>query len=280
MKAGCTPMEPCDQAPSRLGKLIDTVLCECPDAVVLVAKVVYNIWSPKSTDIFNAAIHDVVAQRAAKGYKVQVVDQSGIGPDNEADGLHPNDAGYAIMADNWFNALEHLPAGWLTTPRDPSNDAHVIDLASCSPAPTLNSSASVLAVVSATSASTTSNAIQGTTPTPTPTLTSQTPTQAVLPSSASSAQTSISNPSSSTTSTSPSTAANSAATELPDALLSVTSASTSASATARLTNTIGGQLASASKLPTGSATPTSDASRQFAGFSYVLGAVLIGWSLV
>jgi lysophospholipase L1-like esterase len=78
-------------APRRLGKLLDHVLKICPDAVVLVAKIIQaeKTQTRANIQIFNAAVPKVVEKRAMKGFKIAVVDQSVIEPNELVDGLHP-----------------------------------------------------------------------------------------------------------------------------------------------------------------------------------------------
>jgi hypothetical protein len=78
-------------APRRLGRLLDNVLKICPDAVVLVAKIIQaeKTQTRANIHIFNAAVPKVVEKRAKKGFKIAVVDQSVIEPNELVDGLHP-----------------------------------------------------------------------------------------------------------------------------------------------------------------------------------------------
>lgn len=100
-------------APARLGNLIDYVLCEVPDAVVLVGTLILNVVHQTEVDTFNSHIPEVVQQRVDQGYKLQIVDQSQVpGPVY----LHPNDDGYKTMAANYFNAINNLPDNWLDEP--------------------------------------------------------------------------------------------------------------------------------------------------------------------
>lgn len=85
--------EPADDAPHRLGVLMDAILCECPDAVLIVAKVTgqRQLFANLRVDKFNTAIEGVVAERANRGSKVKLVDQSKVAALELADDLHPND---------------------------------------------------------------------------------------------------------------------------------------------------------------------------------------------
>lgn len=115
------PNESYADAPKRLGVLIDYILCECYDAVLLVAELIQDNANQTQTTYFNSKVPDIVAERYKKGYKVRVVNQSGIGGNLLDDGTHPNDAGYSAMAQNWMDAINNLPGDWLTPARDPSS---------------------------------------------------------------------------------------------------------------------------------------------------------------
>ncbi len=97
-------------APARLGHLIDTITAVRPSAYVFVASITrvssgtYESW----TQSYNSAIPGLVSQRAAAGKKVSFVnmhDDSQMTTADLADGVHPNDSGYAKMANVWYNAL-------------------------------------------------------------------------------------------------------------------------------------------------------------------------------
>lgn len=102
-------------APNRLGKLIDTILVTDPQVLLVVAKLV-----PTQTDAenakfqtYNSAIGDLVATRSAAGKHVTLVDMyaafgSGNVPSYLSDNLHPDDAGYKVMADTWFGSMGPL----------------------------------------------------------------------------------------------------------------------------------------------------------------------------
>lgn len=95
---------------------MDEVLCICPGTILVVAKIIHDDNAQPRVDAFNAAIPSLVNYRAAEGYKVALVDMSGIGDPELHDGVHPNDQGYADMAKLWFQALQALPSDWLIAP--------------------------------------------------------------------------------------------------------------------------------------------------------------------
>lgn len=65
--------EPLEEAPDRLAVLVDAVLDAVPAAVVFVAQI-NHVGDYDNIDRFNAAVPGIVEARAAKGYKIQVVD--------------------------------------------------------------------------------------------------------------------------------------------------------------------------------------------------------------
>lgn len=78
-------------APRRLGRLLDEILKVCPDAVVLVAKIVQaqNTQTRANIQIFNDAVPKVVDMWVDKGFRLAVADLSIVGTNELIDGLHP-----------------------------------------------------------------------------------------------------------------------------------------------------------------------------------------------
>jgi lysophospholipase L1-like esterase len=101
-------------APNRLGKLLDSIFMSDPNILVVLAQIV-----PTRTDgtnnavkTYNAAMPNLVSTRVAKGQHIVLVDMYTAFTDDAnykqalfADNLHPNQAGYDLMADVWFEAL-------------------------------------------------------------------------------------------------------------------------------------------------------------------------------
>jgi lysophospholipase L1-like esterase len=104
-------------APMRLATLIDTILAADPDLHLVVAQI-----TPTQTDsenvrvqAYNSAIPSFVAARAKQGKHIHRVDMYGALTANAkyktaylADNLHPNDAGFVVMADAWYAAIGGL----------------------------------------------------------------------------------------------------------------------------------------------------------------------------
>lgn len=106
------------EAPQRLGRLLDKVLAGCPDALVMVAKIIQadNAQTVKNLQAFNDALPALVQERSSRGHKVMVVDQSVIGVAELIDNLHPSYAGYAHMGDIWYDAIKKAFEQRLITP--------------------------------------------------------------------------------------------------------------------------------------------------------------------
>lgn len=104
-------------APSRLGKLIDEITTDAPDALVIVSTII-PIAAPggdQRTQTYNAAIPGLVSARASSGKHVVMADSYAVFSKNanyqtalKADGLHPNSAGYVIIGDTFYAAIGGL----------------------------------------------------------------------------------------------------------------------------------------------------------------------------
>jgi len=100
-----------DQAPTRLGALLDRIRLRVPRARVLVATVPplgKPVWQARVT-AYNAALPPIVETRAKAGAALSLVDVArGLTPADLADGVHPNASGYAKIAAAWYAALRPL----------------------------------------------------------------------------------------------------------------------------------------------------------------------------
>ena len=104
-------------APARLAGLLDQIDASEPGALVVVAQLTPTQDPVLNARIetLNAAIAQQVGALAAAGRHVAVVDMYTpfvTTPDYQnallADRLHPNDAGYAVMANVWYEAIQGL----------------------------------------------------------------------------------------------------------------------------------------------------------------------------
>jgi lysophospholipase L1-like esterase len=101
-------------APNRLGKLLDSIFMRDPNILVVLAQIVPSRTDGTNNAIktYNAAMPALVSSRVAQGQHIVLVDMyTAFTKDANykqsvlADNLHPNQAGYDLMADVWFDAL-------------------------------------------------------------------------------------------------------------------------------------------------------------------------------
>ena len=102
-------------APVRLRALLDTISTARPTASVLVSSIPpigpAHCACQALVDAYNSALPPLVEARAAAGYPVSFVDMAAVSVADLGDGIHPDDVGYAKIADAWYEALQALPAG-------------------------------------------------------------------------------------------------------------------------------------------------------------------------
>ncbi|HTK10531.1 MAG TPA: SGNH/GDSL hydrolase family protein [Ktedonobacteraceae bacterium] len=99
------------QAPARLKALIDKITATLPGVTVLVAEIT-PLAPPREALVvsFNSAIPGIVRAEVAAGKHVRYVDIHDSLSLNDllADKIHPDDAGYTLMANTWYQALYPL----------------------------------------------------------------------------------------------------------------------------------------------------------------------------
>lgn len=102
-------------APSRLGSLLDDIFAKDPDVLVILAQIVptRTDGTNQAVQNYNAAIPELVATRVAAGRHLVLLDMyEAFTRDADyknallIDNLHPNEAGYARMAETWYAELE------------------------------------------------------------------------------------------------------------------------------------------------------------------------------
>jgi lysophospholipase L1-like esterase len=106
--------------PGRLGLLMDSILGADRNLLLVVAQIVPQQRATPDTlntqiQAYNAAIPGLVKTRADAGKHVAMVDMYNAFAQNAnysmaylADRLHPNPAGYAVMADTWYAAIRQF----------------------------------------------------------------------------------------------------------------------------------------------------------------------------
>lgn len=105
----------------RLGNLVDFLLVKCPDATILLAKLIATkgLGTISRINTYNSQLSSLASSRAGK--HIIVVDMTIIKEDQlTSDGIHPNDAGYRIMARQWHDGIKKAAAqGWIKRPVGP-----------------------------------------------------------------------------------------------------------------------------------------------------------------
>ncbi|KAL8986983.1 MAG: hypothetical protein Q9177_003772, partial [Variospora cf. flavescens] len=108
-------------ASMRLGNLIDYLLARFPDATILLAQLVAARDPGHNARIaaYNTHMSSLVSSRAGK--HITLVDMTIItAAQLTADGIHPNDAAYEIMASQWHKGIQNAVArGWVKDPIGP-----------------------------------------------------------------------------------------------------------------------------------------------------------------
>ncbi len=102
-----SPGSTADRLDGLLGKLVQAA----PDALIVVAQITPVSYNSADLTNYNAKIPGLVQARIAKGQHLVGVDMSKMPTSGLAgDGVHPNDQGYAYMANVWYEAIKgYLP---------------------------------------------------------------------------------------------------------------------------------------------------------------------------
>jgi autotransporter-associated beta strand protein len=89
-----------------VGGILDEIHTQRPTATTIVAQIIPKNGAAAWITQYNTDLASLVADKNALGYSVAIVDMNTNYPSgNLPDGVHPNDTGYAWMAQQWYNAI-------------------------------------------------------------------------------------------------------------------------------------------------------------------------------
>jgi hypothetical protein len=93
---------------TRLEVLLDAIAENTPNALIVLAQITPLESGSSALTAYNAKIPGIIESHAAKGQHIIGVDMSQLPTSDLADGTHPNDQGYAFMANIWYEAIKDL----------------------------------------------------------------------------------------------------------------------------------------------------------------------------
>ncbi len=101
-------------AAGALESLVNSIFTDDPGVTVLVAGLILTNNSTVAANMttFNNTISGWITQQQGAGKHILFVNMSDIGLGDLADGLHPNDTGYAKMASNWHSQVANADVGF------------------------------------------------------------------------------------------------------------------------------------------------------------------------
>jgi len=95
-----------NNAPSRLGSLVDKICAKLPEGGKLYVATIIPISYADVTS-YNSQISGIIQNKFNQGKPVYIVDMNkALSVSDLADGVHPSSNGYGKMADVWFNAIK------------------------------------------------------------------------------------------------------------------------------------------------------------------------------
>jgi hypothetical protein len=93
---------------TRLDVLLEAIADNAPDALIVLAQITPLGTNNSALSAYNAKIPELIQSHAAKGQHIIGVDMSKLPTGDLSDGTHPNDDGYAYMANVWYAAIKDL----------------------------------------------------------------------------------------------------------------------------------------------------------------------------
>jgi lysophospholipase L1-like esterase len=104
---------PAAQMETDLQGLLDKLFTSAPNALVVLAQIIPLGYDPTNAVIraYNQALPGIVQARAAAGKHIMLVDMNtgfSVTTMYGADKIHPNTAGYKVIADRWYAAIATL----------------------------------------------------------------------------------------------------------------------------------------------------------------------------
>jgi len=95
---------------TRLESLLDKIAQASPASLIVLAQITPLGYTSTALTAYNAKIPGIVTAHAAKGQHIIGVDMSKmpVPADIQSDNVHPNDQGYAYMANIWYAAIKSL----------------------------------------------------------------------------------------------------------------------------------------------------------------------------
>jgi lysophospholipase L1-like esterase len=107
---GTNDIEEGHASSADVARILDEIRRRSTDITVILALIInQDPYSPETT-AYNDEVSNMALQRIAKGHHIILVDMENalVYPDDLDDGVHPNNSGYAKMAEVWFEALSEI----------------------------------------------------------------------------------------------------------------------------------------------------------------------------
>ena len=105
-----------DTAPNRIAAFVDQVNTKYPHVLVVVSTIIWQeTWKDEMVEDFNNRLAALIMERMQAGKHVHMVDMYAVMPakpnkrlTHYYDGVHPNDLGYKLMAETWYQTIGGL----------------------------------------------------------------------------------------------------------------------------------------------------------------------------